>query len=81
MDKKTMMILGVIGVGAIAYYLYQKNKDKQDAMTSNKSTPSTTTANFSNLVIDMSEGADEDGDNAFEIIDQYSGGRTNIKIK
>jgi len=34
MNNKTIkMALGVIGVGAIAYYFYKKNKDKKDTMT------------------------------------------------
>jgi hypothetical protein len=80
MDKKTIMMgLGVIGVGAIAYYLWKKNKEKQGATTPS-SKPTTITKNFANLVVDMSEGADEDGDNALEIIDQHSGHRTNVKF-
>jgi hypothetical protein len=80
MDKKKIMMgLGAIGVVAIAYYLYKKSKDKKGAMTPPSKT-TTTTANFANLVVDMGEGADEDGDDALEIIDQHSGHRTNIKF-
>jgi uncharacterized membrane protein YebE (DUF533 family) len=75
MNNKTIMMgLGVIGIGAIAYYLYKKNKDnelakaKKGEMTPT-SKPTTITKNFANLVVDMSEVADEDGDNAIEIID------------
>jgi hypothetical protein len=69
MNNKTIMMgLGVIGIGAIAYYLYKKNKEKKGVMTPT-SKPTTITKNFANLVVDMSEVADEDGDNAIEIID------------
>ena len=76
-NKKLMMGLGIIGVGAIAYYLYMKSKNKKGTMT----LPTTTTANFANLVIDMGEDSNDDGDNMVEIVDQYSGARTNIILE